>query len=118
VSCLPNLKPTQEEFETCDSYELTSESPEYDPYARAFHDQEAGMMDSSGNLKVQGDFHHKRRQVFYLLQKEAEVKLFSTKYSDTSVKLQDLSPVLYYGTFLDELDNVTTNTDLNVMNFI
>jgi hypothetical protein len=28
VSCFPTLKPTQEEFETCDRYELTYESPE------------------------------------------------------------------------------------------
>jgi hypothetical protein len=72
------------------------------------------MMDSWGNLKVPGDFHPKRRTFCSLQQKEAEVKLLSTKYRDTSAKLQDLSPVLYDGTFLDELDNVTTDTDLNV----
>jgi hypothetical protein len=52
------------------------------------------MMDSWGNLKVSGDFHPKRRQVCSLCQKEAEVKLLSSKYSDTSAKLQDLSLVL------------------------
>jgi hypothetical protein len=31
VSCFPTFKPTQLEFETCDRYELTYESPEYDP---------------------------------------------------------------------------------------
>jgi hypothetical protein len=45
VSCFPTFKPTQLEFETCDRYELTYESPEYDPSAKTFHDQEAGMMD-------------------------------------------------------------------------
>jgi hypothetical protein len=45
VSCFPTCKPTQEEFETCDRYELTYESPEYDPSAKTFHSQEAGMMD-------------------------------------------------------------------------
>jgi hypothetical protein len=114
VSCFPTFKPTQLEFETCDRYELTYEYPEYDPSAKIFHDQEAGMMDSWVNLKVSGDFHPKRRQVCSLRQKEAEVKLISTKYSDTSAKLQDLSPVLDDGTFLAELDNVTTATDLNV----
>jgi hypothetical protein len=29
VSCFPTFKPTQQEFETCDRYELTYESPEY-----------------------------------------------------------------------------------------
>jgi hypothetical protein len=71
-------------------------------------------MDLWVNLKVSGDFHPKRRQVFSLLHKEAEVKLLSTKYSDTSAKLQDLSSVLDYGTLLAELNNTTTATDLNV----
>jgi hypothetical protein len=60
---LPTFKPTQQEFETCDRYDLTYESPEYDPSATTFHDQEAGMMESWGDLKVPGDFHPKRRQV-------------------------------------------------------
>jgi hypothetical protein len=114
VSCFPTFKPTQEEFETCDRYELTYESPEYYPSAKNFHDQEAGMMDSWGNIKVPGDFHPKRRLVCSLRQKEAEIKLISTKYSDTSAKLQDLSPVLDDGTLLTELYNVTTTTDLKV----
>jgi hypothetical protein len=72
------------------------------------------MMDSWGNLKVSAEFHPKRRQVCSLLQKEAEVKLLRTKYSETSAKLEDLSPVLDDGTFLAELENITTATDLNV----
>jgi hypothetical protein len=31
VYCFPTCKPTQEEFDTCDRYGLTYESPEYDP---------------------------------------------------------------------------------------
>jgi hypothetical protein len=34
VSCFPTFKPTHQEFETCDRYELTYESPEYDPSAK------------------------------------------------------------------------------------
>jgi hypothetical protein len=34
VSCFPTFKPTYQEFETCDRYELTYESPEYDPSAK------------------------------------------------------------------------------------
>jgi hypothetical protein len=52
--------------------------------------------------------------LFPLHQNEAETKLLSTKYSDTSAKLQYFSPVLDYGTLLDELDNVITTTDLNM----
>jgi hypothetical protein len=88
VSCFPTFKPSQEEFETCDRYELTLfETPEYDPSTRAFHDQEAGITDSWGNP---------------LRQKEFEIKQLTVKYSDTYAKLQDLSAVLDDGTLLAE----------------
>jgi transcription initiation factor TFIIIB Brf1 subunit/transcription initiation factor TFIIB len=112
VSWFPTFKPTQLEFETCDRYELTYESPEYEPSTTTFHDQEAGMVDSWGNIKVSGDFHPKRRQVCSLRQKEEEIKHLSSKYSDTSAKLQDLSAVLYDGALLAELDE--NNLNLNV----
>jgi hypothetical protein len=83
---------------------LTYETPEYDPYVTTFHDQEAGMVDSWVNIKVSGDFHPKRRQVCSIRQKEEEIKHLSSKYSDTSAKLQELSAVLDDGTFLAELD--------------
>jgi hypothetical protein len=112
VSCLSTFKPTQLEFETCDRYELTYESPEYDPSATTFHDQEDSMMDSWVNIKVSGDCHPKRRQVCSLRQTEAEIKLLSSKYSDTSAKLQELSSVLDDGTLLAELDD--NNVNLNI----
>jgi hypothetical protein len=114
VSCFPTFKPIQQEFETCDRYELTYESPEYDLSAKIFHDQEAGMTESWGNLKVTGDLHPKRCQVCSLCQKEADIKTCSANNSDTAAKLQDLSPSLDDGNFLAELGNVTTTSDLNV----
>jgi hypothetical protein len=50
----------------------------------------------------------------FFRQKEEEIKHISTKYSDTSAKLQDISAVLDDGNVLAELENVTTNIDLNV----
>jgi hypothetical protein len=73
------------------------------------------MMDSWVNLKISGDFHPKRRQVCSLHQKEAEVKLPISKYSDTSAKLQDLSSVLDDGTLLAELDDITTNLNISLV---
>jgi hypothetical protein len=73
------------------------------------------MMDSWGNIKVSGDFHPKRRHVCSLRQKEAEVKLISSKYSDTSVKLQDLSSVLDDGTLLAELDDINMNLNISLV---
>jgi hypothetical protein len=34
VSCFPTFKTSQEEFETCNMYELTYETTEYDPSTR------------------------------------------------------------------------------------
>jgi hypothetical protein len=96
---------------------LTYESPEYDPSAKKNHNQEAAMMDSWVNLKVSGDFHPKRRQVFSLCQKEAEAKLLSSKYSDTSAKLQDLSPVLDDGKLLAELKSITINLNVSLVKY-
>jgi hypothetical protein len=70
------------------------------------------MVDSWGNIKILGDCHPKRRQVCSLHQKEEELKMLSSKYSDTSAKLQYLSAVLDDGTLLAELDE--TNSNLNV----
>jgi hypothetical protein len=39
VSCFPTFKPTQMEFGSCDRYEFTYESPDYDPSTKNFHDQ-------------------------------------------------------------------------------
>jgi hypothetical protein len=78
VSCFQTFKPSQEEFETCDRYELTYETPEYDPSAKTFYYQEAGMTDSWVNLKLIWDFQPKRRQFCSLCHKEADIKLIST----------------------------------------
>jgi hypothetical protein len=114
VPCFPTFKSTQQDFETCDRYELTYASPEYDPSAKTLYHQEADVTDSWGNLKFQGDFHPKRHHVCSLHQKEAEIKLITANYSDISGKLQDLSSVLDDESLLAELDNVTTTTYLNV----
>jgi hypothetical protein len=50
VSCFPIFKPSQEESDTCDRYELTFETPEYGTSAKNFHKQESGMTDSGGKL--------------------------------------------------------------------
>jgi hypothetical protein len=53
--------------------------------------------------------------VFSLCHKEAEVKLLSSKYSDTFAKLQDLSSVLDDGTLLAESDDITTNLNISLV---
>jgi hypothetical protein len=72
------------------------------------------MTYSWGILEVLGDFHPKRRQVCSLHQKEAGTKLLIARCSEPSAKIQELSPVLDDGTLFEELESVTTTTDLNV----
>jgi hypothetical protein len=84
---------------------LTYETPD---------DQETDITNSSGNLNILGDFHPKRRQACSLRQKEYEIKIINDIYSDTSTKLQDLSPVLDDGTLLAELLIVTSTNDSNL----
>jgi hypothetical protein len=115
VSCFPTFKPTQLDFETCERYELTYETPEYDPSTTTFQDQEAGMVDSWLNIKIPGDCHPKRRQVCSLRQKDEEIKTLSFKYSDTYAKLQDLSTVLDDRTLLAELDETNSNVNVSMV---
>jgi hypothetical protein len=72
------------------------------------------MTDSWGNLKIPGDFYPKSLHLCSIRQKEAEIKLLSARYSDTSAKLQDLSAVLDDATLLAELECPATTTDLKV----
>jgi hypothetical protein len=43
VSCFTTRKPTREEFDTCDRYELTYEITVYDPRESSYAEQEAAM---------------------------------------------------------------------------
>jgi hypothetical protein len=52
ISCFTTRKPTQEESDSCDWYELTYESPVYDSVRLLYSEQEAAIMDSRGQLKV------------------------------------------------------------------
>jgi hypothetical protein len=52
MSCFTTRKITQEEFDTCDRYDLTYDSPVYDPSGSSYAEQEAEIMDTRGQLKV------------------------------------------------------------------
>ena len=54
VSYLPTYKPTTEQLETCRRYELTSETPKWDPHDHSFVEQEDAMVDVDDMLRKQG----------------------------------------------------------------
>jgi hypothetical protein len=95
VSCFTTRKLTQEEFVTCDRYELTYENPVYDPSGLSYAKQEAAMMDSRGELKVVEEKHPLRRQLCPVHMDE--------KFSDTIIKLQTLSLILDDSSLLQEM---------------
>ena len=52
TSYFPSRKPTKEEYENADlKFELTYETPEWDPTSDEFREQEAATMDWNGNVK-------------------------------------------------------------------
>jgi hypothetical protein len=110
VSCLTTRKPTQEEFDTCDRYEFTYESPVYDPSGSSYAEQEAAMMDSRGQLKVAEDKHPLRRHI-------CPVHIAET-FSDTTIKLQALYLTLDDSSLLQEMMNHVHISEVNMSSLI
>jgi hypothetical protein len=79
-----------------------------------FCDQEDGMMDSWGRMKVSGHLHPNWRQVCTLVQKEMEIKMLAVKYNKNSEKLQELFIALDNITLLEELNLNSNISDFNV----
>jgi hypothetical protein len=106
VSCFTTRKSTQEECDTCDRYELTYESPVYDPSGSLYAEQEAAMMDSRGKLKVAEDKQPLRRHI-------CPVHMADT-FSDTTIKLQALSLTLDDSSLLQELTRHVHISEVNM----
>jgi hypothetical protein len=51
ISCFPSRKPNKQEYHECQHIEMTAESPEWNPHARLFDDNENAMTDEEGFLK-------------------------------------------------------------------
>jgi hypothetical protein len=106
VSCFTTRKPTQEEFDTCDRYELTYESLVYDPSGLLYAGQEAAMMDVRGQLKVAQDKHPLRRQTCPVHMGE--------NFSDAAIKLQALSLTLDDSSLLQEMTSHVHISEVNM----
>jgi hypothetical protein len=106
VSCFTTRNPTQEEFDTCERYELTSESPVYDLSGSSYAEQEAAMMDSRGQMKVAEDKHPLRRQI-------CPVHMAGT-FSNTKIKLQALSLTLDDSSPLQEIISHVHISEVNM----
>ena len=66
TSYFPTRKPTRQEYEKSEldrRYELTAESPEWDPSTTRFEEQEAAMLDEQGTLLQRTERPHQDRLV-------------------------------------------------------
>jgi hypothetical protein len=106
VSCFTTRNPTKEEFDTCDQYELTYESPVYDPSGSFYAEQEAAMMDSRGQLNFAEEEHPLRRQLY-------PVNMAAT-FSDKTIKLQALSLTLDDSSLLQDMMSHVHISEVNM----
>jgi hypothetical protein len=106
VSCLTTRKPTQEEFDTYDRYELTYESPVYDLSRSSYAEQEAAVMDSREQLKVTEGKHPLRRQT-------CPVHMAET-FSDTTIKMQAISLTLDDSSLLQQMTSHVHISEVNM----
>jgi hypothetical protein len=106
VSCFTTRKPKQKEIDTCDWYEMTYESPVYDPSGSEYAEQEAVMMDSRGQLNVADDKHLFRRQICPGHMAET--------FSDKTIKLQALSLTLDARSLLQEMTSHVYISEVNM----
>jgi hypothetical protein len=106
VSCFTARKPTKEKFDTCYRYELTYESPVYDPSGSSYDEQEAAMMYSRGQLNVAEDKYPLRRKM-------CPVHMAET-FSDTTIKMQALSLTLDDSYLLQEMTSHVHISEVNI----
>lgn len=103
TSMFPTRKPTPHEYETCARYELTYESPEYDPKDSSLAKQEDSMTDSSGRLRNTGDRGPHARRVCSVSQSQSEARLIGENMSRDDAILHSISNTLHDRTLLSGL---------------
>jgi hypothetical protein len=106
VPCFTTRNPTQEEFDTCDRYELTYDIPAYDPSGSSYAEQEAAMMDSRGQLKVAEEEHPLWRQL-------CPVHM-AASLSETTLTFQALSLTLDNSSLLQEMTSQVHISEVNM----
>ena len=93
TSYFPTRKPTPEEFDNCPRYELTADSPTFDPYDKSFASQEASFLDYKGQVTATGDRKQARRIFGVAI----------TSPTDSDKALESICCTLTAGSFHQEL---------------
>jgi hypothetical protein len=110
TSCITKQKPTHDEFETCDHFDVTYESQEFDPHCSSYAAQKAVMTNTNGLLRKVPMSHPRRCQVCSV---DREISVMHTKYSDTDTKLQAINKTLEAGILLASLKHNVNISNVN-----
>jgi hypothetical protein len=106
-------KPMKFEFENCEHFELTTESPAYDFQSESYASQESNTTVANGRLqKVQYNLHPRRRHICSLTR---EVSVIKANYSDTDAKLQHINEALNDKTLLVGMNRHVHISELNML---
>jgi len=101
-SGFPTRKPTEQEYDSCDRrYELTYESPEYDPSDPTFAKQEEAMTDLSGVAhETDGDSVSRIRVLCQISRTDARKMCFEEPLDSAETMLCEVSNAFSDRTFL------------------
>ena len=89
TSYFPTRRPTQQEYEQNVRYELTYETPEWDPQDPLFEEQEASMTGRDGQVRPTGD--GKTRKIMSVNSSVAHTVTIATRVSQCSAVLAEIN---------------------------
>jgi hypothetical protein len=105
TSYFPTRKPSLQEFETGHRFELTYESPDWDPQVSTYEEQEEGMTDRLGHVCPTGDT-RKHRLIFSVACEDVartQAQTIADRTSQCLAVLSDISNTLLDDDFLRAL---------------
>jgi hypothetical protein len=117
TSFFPTRKPTQEEYDSCHHPELTYHSPEWNPHAVTYGQQEEALLDTNGKLKEPGASSGRLMNAFIsAVQSKASLNSairISSMTSQTSAVLQEIDPNLIPDEFVQNMNGTVRIASVN-----
>jgi hypothetical protein len=101
TSSFPTRKPSAQEYESCPHYDLTFETPDYDPHDPTYSRQEQVALDALA-LPETGD---RVRRIMSVSSSTAQARDIHDYYSRDNAILSDISHVLEPRLFLHDLES-------------
>jgi hypothetical protein len=117
ISYFPTRKPTQDEYDNCHHLELTYHSPEWNPHAATYGQQEEALLDTNGKLKEPGAGSGRHMNAFIsAVQSKASLNSaiqIASMTPQTSAVLQDIDPNLIPEEFVRNINATARVASVN-----